>query len=98
MNMKPRKSRRTLLLAVSLLATLLFAMVADGAPLYTITVNVNDVAAGTVTLYPYKTAYAKNNIVTLTAVPTPGTEWRFDRWSGALSGTQNPTTCVSAAA
>jgi len=90
--MKPRKFRRTLLLALSLLATLFFAMVADGAPLYTITVNVNDVDAGSVTLYPIKTAYAKNNVVTLTAVPTPGTEWTFDRWSGALSGTQNPTT------
>ena len=25
-------------------------------------------------------------------MPTPGTEWKFDRWSGALSGTQNPAT------
>ena len=90
--MKSHNTRRILLLGLSLLATLLFAIAADGAPLYTITVNVNDAGAGTVTLYPYKTAYAKNNVITLTAVPSPGTEWKFDRWSGALSGTQNPTT------
>ena len=87
-----RRTYRQATFALMALATLLFAIAADGAPLYTITVNVNDVAAGTVTLSPYKTAYAKNNIVTLTAVPTPGTEWKFDRWSGALSGAQNPTT------
>ncbi len=90
--MKPRHTRRILLLVLSLLATLLFSMAAEGAPLYTVTANVNEASAGTVTLYPDKTAYAKNNIVTLTAVPTPGTTWTFDHWSGALSGTQNPAT------
>ena len=94
--MKSHNTRRILLLGLSL-ATLLFAIAADGAPLYTITVNVDERGTGTVTLYPYKTAYAKNNVVTLTAVPSPGTEWKFDRWSGAL-GARTRRPCASAAA
>jgi chitinase len=91
--MNARKLRPALLAAVSLLALLAFPMAAAvAAPLYKITVSVTPAGAGNVSLDPYKTGYAKNNIVTLTATPAPGTAWKFDSWSGAVSGTQNPIT------
>jgi chitinase len=91
--MNTRKPRPTVLAAFSLLALLALPIAAAlAAPLYTIKVSVIPADAGTVTLDPAKTGYQKNNIVTLTAIPAPGTTWKFDRWSGAVSGTQNPIT------
>lgn len=62
----------------------------SGTPLYTITVQVQPAGSGTVVLDPQKSGYAKNNIVSVTALPATGMV--FGGWSGALSGTQNPTT------
>ncbi len=92
--MNARKPRPTVLAVLSLLALLAFPIAAAlAAPLYTITVSVNPAGAGTVSLDPYKAAgYSKNNVVTLTATPAPNTAWKFDSWSGAVSGTQNPIT------
>jgi chitinase len=87
--MNPRKSRSTVFAALSVLALLVGSETtpAAGAPLYTITASVI-AGAGRVTLDPDKTGYAKNNIVQLTAEPAEG--YLFDKWSGAVSGTQNP--------
>src|SRR5512139_131027 len=85
-----RNTRPTIFVVLSLLAALAFSTIAAGAPLYTITVKV--VGAGSVQLnpsYPGNTGYQKNNIVTVTALPAQG--WTFDKWSGALSGSQSPT-------
>lgn len=57
---------------------------------YTLTVNL--VGNGTVTRTPDKPTYRYNEVVTLTAVAAPG--WTFDRWSGDLSGSQNPAVLV----
>jgi chitinase len=45
---------------------------------------------GTVT--PDTTTCKRNCIITLEATPTAGTDWRFDHWEGAASGSGNPTT------
>jgi chitinase len=90
--MNPRKLLPTVLVALSALMLLVGSMatVAVAAPLYTITVTY-DAAKGSVTLDPYKPdGYAKNNIVKVTA--TPYTGYTFQKWGGALSGTQNPAT------
>jgi agmatine deiminase len=57
-------------------------------PQYTLTVNT--VGQGSVTLNPAGGTYNEGTVVTLTAVPDSG--WKFDNWSGDLSGTQNPDT------
>jgi Zn-dependent metalloprotease len=59
-----------------------------GVTQYTLTTNV--VGQGSITLDPAGGTYPEGTVVTLTAVPDAG--WRFDSWSGDLSGTQNPTT------
>jgi len=56
--------------------------------LYQLTVNI--VGNGSVTKDPDKSYYELNEVVTLTAVPDAG--WGLDHWSGALSGSVNPTT------
>jgi hypothetical protein len=65
---------------------------------YTLTVNIDPLAGGTVTLEPSQPAegYIEGTIVTLTATPSEG--YRFDHWSGALSGSDNPTTLPVASA
>jgi chitinase len=84
-----RTSLRIVLLAA--LVSLAWPLApASGAPLYTITTTVVPPGSGSVTLDPQKSGYAKNNIVTVTAVP--GTGMVFTGWGGALSGTQNPIT------
>ena len=90
--MNAREPRPAVLAAMSLVALLAFPIAAAlaGSPLYQIKVTV--VGEGSVSLDPYRTGYQKNNIVTLTAIPAPGTDSTFDRWSGAVSGTQNPIT------
>jgi chitinase len=76
-----------LALAVFLLSTLALA----APPQYTIAKNVlPDDSAGDILFEPDKLTYQKNNIITVTAVPAD--DWNFDRWEGALSGNQNPTT------
>ena len=60
----------------------------DGNTVGNLTVTVNKVGEGTVTLSPAKPTYACGEKVTLTANPANG--WVFSGWSGDLSGT-NPT-------
>jgi chitinase len=84
-----RTSLRVVLFAA--IASLAWPVVADcGAPLYTISVQIDPTGGGTVTLDPPKSSYAKNNIVTVSASPATG--MAFTGWGGDLSGTQNPTT------
>jgi hypothetical protein len=63
-------------------------------PCYALTVNANPIGSGTVTLTPPQSAegYAEGTRVTLTAIAGEG--YRFDHWSGALSGSENPPTIV----
>ena len=73
----------------ALAATFLLAVPAlAGPPSYTIDISVS--GSGTVELDPLKSAYKKNNVVNVTAVPAG--EWRFDHWEGDLAGDVNPTT------
>lgn len=57
-----------------------------------LTVNIDPLGGGTVTLEPAQPAegYVEGTIVTLTATAAEGYE--FDHWSGALSGSENPAT------
>ena len=57
-----------------------------------LTVGVSPTGSGTVALDPLKENYACDEPVTLT--PVPATGYRFDHWSGDLSGTANPGTLV----
>jgi len=54
----------------------------------TYTVTVGQQGEGTVTVAPPAASYRFGDQVTLTATPAAG--WRFQGWSGALSGTANP--------
>ena len=64
----------------------------DGNALNNLTVTVNKVGQGTVTVSPAKPTYTCGEKVTLTAVPATG--WIFSGWSGDLTGT-NPTQQVT---
>jgi uncharacterized repeat protein (TIGR02543 family) len=55
---------------------------------YTLTVII--VGQGSVNLNPPGGTYAEGTVVTLTAIADSG--WKFDNWSGDLSGTANPAT------
>ncbi len=57
-------------------------------PLPTYTLQVNVVGQGSVTKTPDQSNYVSGTVVQLTAVPSTG--WRFDGWSGDLSGAANP--------
>jgi len=57
-----------------------------------LTVNVSPTGGGTVARDPLKENYACDEAVTLTPVPAAG--YRFDHWSGDLTGTANPGTLV----
>ena len=83
-----RTSPRLLLLGA--ITSLVWPVACFAAPLYAISVQVEPVGAGTVTLDPVKSGYTKNNVVTITASPAQGLV--FAGWGGALSGTQNPAT------
>ncbi len=83
-----RTSLRLVLLAAS--TSLVWSVASFAAPPYTISVQVEPLGAGTVTLDPVKSGYTKNNVVTVTASPAQG--MAFTGWGGALSGTQNPAT------
>jgi V8-like Glu-specific endopeptidase len=52
------------------------------------TLNVNIVGNGSVSRSPDKSTYDHGDVVQLTA--SPGSNYRFDGWSGALSGDTNP--------
>jgi uncharacterized repeat protein (TIGR02543 family) len=52
--------------------------------------TVNTVGQGSVILDPSGGTYLEGTVVTLTAAPDSG--WKFDNWSGDLSGSTNPTT------
>jgi uncharacterized repeat protein (TIGR02543 family) len=56
---------------------------------YTLTVAVSPAGRGAVTKSPDQATYPYGTVVQLTAVPNPG--WAFSGWSGALSGSANPT-------
>ena len=84
-----RTSLRLVLLAA--IASLVWPLASFAGPqLYTISVQIDPVGAGTVTLDPAKSGYARNNVVTVSATPAQGMV--FAGWGGALSGTQNPAT------
>ncbi len=51
-------------------------------------VNPSPAGSGTVALDPIQCGYQVNDEVELTAIANPG--WRFDSWSGDLSGSINP--------
>ncbi len=53
-----------------------------------VTLTVNAVGQGTVTVSPDLPAYMSGQVVTLTAVPASG--WTFAGWSGAITSTDNP--------
>ncbi len=59
---------------------------------YVLAINVSPQGAGTVNLSPAGGVYTAGTQVTLTAVANSG--YIFDRWSGDITGTQNPVTIV----
>jgi len=59
----------------------------------TYTLNVNIVGEGTVTVEPNLPEYEENQVVQLTV--KPARKWRFDYWSGDLSGNQNPVVQIT---
>ena len=78
------------LVLLAAITSVVWPVASFAVPLYTISVQVEPVGAGTVTLDPVKSGYTKNNVVTVTASPVHGMV--FTGWGGALSGTQNPAT------
>jgi uncharacterized repeat protein (TIGR02543 family) len=57
-----------------------------------VTLSVTTSGSGSVTLNPPGGSYTSGTTVTLTAVPAAG--YAFTGWSGALTGTANPTTLL----
>ena len=57
---------------------------------YTLTVTISPAGSGTVTRNPDLAGYSAGTVVTLTA--NPGAGYAFSSWSGAVTGTANPTT------
>ena len=60
----------------------------SGQTSYILNININ--GNGSVTKQPNQATYSPGTVVTLTATPDNGNT--FDSWSGALSGSDNPTT------
>jgi uncharacterized repeat protein (TIGR02543 family) len=58
------------------------------APQGDFTLAIDNVGNGAVTKDPNQTTYHYGDVVQLTAVPDAG--WRFDHWSGGVTGTDNP--------
>ena len=52
------------------------------------TLNVTTQGLGSVRLDPPGDTYDCSTTLTVTAIPNPG--WRFDGWSGDVSGANNP--------
>ncbi|MCX7956891.1 MAG: hypothetical protein N2643_03225 [Endomicrobia bacterium] len=61
-----------------------------GGTTYTLTVTVSPSGAGSVSLNPAGGTYNAGTVVTLTASANTG--YTFSGWSGAVTGTSNPTT------
>jgi len=59
------------------------------------TLTLSAVTGGAITVDPVKAQYDPKDVVTLSAVPGEG--YRFEAWSGDLTGTANPTTLVMSA-
>ena len=57
---------------------------------YTLIIAVSPAGGGSVTKNPDLAAYPAGTVVTLTA--NPGAGYAFSSWSGAVTGTANPTT------
>jgi hypothetical protein len=57
---------------------------------YILAVSISPSGAGTVALTPPDGNYPSGTVVTLTAVPTSG--YKFDHWTGDVSGTSTVTT------
>ncbi|MFX0135517.1 MAG: LamG-like jellyroll fold domain-containing protein [Candidatus Hodarchaeota archaeon] len=55
---------------------------------HTLNITINPTGSGSVTKNPNKTQYNHNEIVELTASPSPS--YQFDHWEGDLSGSNNP--------
>jgi len=55
---------------------------------YTVTVSAEPTGGGIVTLKPSGGTYDVGNNIAVTAIPNNG--YRFDHWSGDVTGTQNP--------
>ncbi|MCS7231217.1 MAG: InlB B-repeat-containing protein [Elusimicrobiota bacterium] len=69
-----------------------FTQTGGGGTTYTLLVSIEPSGAGTVSLNPAGGIYAAGTSVLIQANPNPG--WKFDGWSGNLSGSQNPTTII----
>jgi uncharacterized protein (DUF2141 family) len=63
---------------------------------YTLSVTSNPGGSGSVALAPAGGSYAAGTSVTLTATATAG--YQFDHWTGAATGSSNPTTITTGAA
>lgn len=72
---------------VAAVALVLSTPIVAGPTKYTLTTSVDPAGGGYVS--PPGGTYSRNNYIEVTAVPAAGC--RFDHWSGALSGTENPT-------
>jgi len=59
-------------------------------PTYALTLSTGTTGGGTITKSPNLSVYDSGATVTLTAVPNTG--YKFTSWSGAVTGTTNPTT------
>lgn len=59
---------------------------------FTLTVSVDPVGSGTVTVLPDQATYTSGTEVTLTATANPG--WTFTGWDGDASGDVNPLTII----
>src|SRR5262245_420766 len=67
-------------------------LAASAAPPTTYTLSASSSTGGSVSLSPPGGSYSSGTTVTLTAVPLAG--YTFTGWSGALTGTANPTTLL----
>lgn len=59
---------------------------------YTLTTSVIPVASGAIILSPQGGVYPTGTVVTVTAIPINPSYWSFSHWSGAITGSTNPTT------
>ena len=59
---------------------------------YTLVVNIWPPGAGYVTKTPNQANYTPGDMVTLTATATAKSDYRFESWSGDVSGSSNPVT------
>ena len=57
---------------------------------YTLTTSTSGTGSGTISLSSVGGIYDEGTVVTVTAIPNANSQ--FDNWSGAASGTNNPTT------